>query len=365
MKRIAVFLPGFLAVFAAVAAIPAPVWAQGDRNLELAKKLKERKITRFFQKIEANETIDAATKAKIMKLQRGALLGGEFGCIHQSLLLIDADYKKADALLMGERFAAASDLFKRVATADDTYLKAYATFRHGLAEMNRERYEEAAAAFHSVLNEWGRYVGCDIESAFYIAVCYAQLREKEKAIVAAKRFMDDYPDAPERYKRAMEQMKNELVQEWESPLYDLAGKMNHVGRQIEKGDTAKGSTQVKQKEIVDILNELIKRAEQQEGKGGGKGGGSSNPRGNQKSSSPANSSKISPGSSRVGDLRGKGRRKPGEKWGEMRDKERDEVLQALKEKFPGRYRELQEQYDRAIAEGKRVTESSGDNRGEK
>jgi predicted Fe-S protein YdhL (DUF1289 family) len=67
----------------------------------------------------------------------------------------------------------------------------------------------------------------------------------------------------------------------------------------------------------------------------------------------------------VGDLRGKKRPKAGEKWGEMRDKERDEVLQALKEKFPGRYRELQEQYDRAIAEGKRVTESSGDNREEK
>jgi hypothetical protein len=40
----------------------------------------------------------------------------------------------------------------------------------------------------------------------------------------------------------------------------------------------------------------------------------------------------------------------------MRDKEREEVLQALKEKFPERYRELLEQYNRALAEGKRVTE---------
>jgi hypothetical protein len=39
----------------------------------------------------------------------------------------------------------------------------------------------------------------------------------------------------------------------------------------------------------------------------------------------------------------------------MRDKERDEVLQALKEKFPDRYRELLEQYNKALAEGKRVT----------
>ena len=341
-----------------------PAFAQDGRNLELAKKLKERKIARFFSKTEARKDIDAQTMEKIARLKPGALLGGELGCIHQSLLLTVPDYKRADALLLGERYAAAADLFAKIATTDEAYLKAYATFRLGLAEMNRERYEQASAAFQKVLNDWGRYVGCDIESAFYIAVCYGQMREKEKAIVSATRFLEDYPDAPERYKAAMEQMKNELVQEWESPLYDLAGKMNHVGRQIEKGDTG-NPTQGKQKEIVDILSELIKKAEQQEGKGKNSGGGGGAPRGNQQPSGPANSSKISPGASRVGDLRGKKRPKAGEKWGEMRDKERDEVLQALKEKFPGRYRELQEQYDRAIAEGKRVTESSGDNREEK
>jgi tetratricopeptide (TPR) repeat protein len=339
-------------------------FAEGERNLELAKKLKERKVQRFFSKTEKRQDLDAELKASIAKLQPGAMLGGEYGCIHQALLLIEPDYKKADALLLGERFAAAADLYKRLATSDDQYLKAYATFRYGLAEMNRERFEDAAATFQKVLNDWGRYVGCDIESAFYIAVCYGQMREKDKAIVSATRFLEDYPDAPERYKAAMEQMKNELVQEWESPLYDLAGKMNHVGRQIEKGDTG-SPTQGKQKEIVDILTELIKKAEQQEGQGKNSGGGGGAPRGNQQPSGPADKSGISPGASRVGDLRGKKRPKAGEKWGEMRDKERDEVLQALKEKFPGRYRELQEQYDRAIAEGKRVTESSGDNREEK
>jgi len=350
---------------AACAAIGAllfalPVVAEDARNLELARKLKERKIARFYAKIEARTDIDAALKAKIVALQKGALLGGEYGCIHQSLLLTSADYKRADALLLSERFAASADLFKRVAASDDQYLKAYATYRYGLAEMNRERYEESADAFQTVLNQWGRYVGCDIDCAFYITVCFGQMREKEKAIVAATRFEEDYPDAPERYKRAMEQMKNELMQEWESPLYDLAGRMTQVGRQIKKGETG-NPTQGKQKEIVDILNELIKKAEKQEGKGQGQGGGGSGrPKGSGKSSSPANQSSLPSGGSSTGDLRGKKRAKPGDKWGQMRDKERDEVLQALKEKFPGRYRELQEQYDRAVAEGKRVTESSGE-----
>jgi len=134
-----------------------------------------------------------------------------------------------------------------------------------------------------------------------------------------------------------------------------------VGRQIAKGETG-DTTQGKQGEIVDILNELIKKAEQQEGKGKDKGGGGGGPpKGNQKSGGPASQSRLpNGGNGDAKNLRGKKRAKPGDKWGEMRDKERDEVLQALKEKFPGRYRELQEQYDRAVAEGKRVTESSDD-----
>jgi tetratricopeptide (TPR) repeat protein len=221
--------------------------------------------------------------------------------------------------------------------------------------MNRERYDDAAKVFEDVLNKYGRYVGCDVEAAFYLVVCYGQEREKEKAIAAASAFLKDYPDAPERFKKAMEQIKNELVQEWESPLYDLAGRMNHVAKKIDGGETGK-PTQDKQTEIVGILDELIKKAKQQEGQGQGQGGGGGRPRGNQQPSGPANQSSASPGAAEVRNLRPKPKRKPGEQWGQMRDKEREEVLQALKEKFPDRYRELLEQYNKALAEGKRVTE---------
>ena len=225
--------------------------------------------------------------------------------------------------------------------------------------MNRERYDEAAKAFTDVLNRSGRYVGCDIEAAFYLVICHGQEREKEKAIALANAFLKDYPDAPERFRKAMEQIKNELVQEWESPLYDLAAQMNHVAKKIDGGDTGK-PTQDKQKEIISIIEELIRKAKENEGDGKDQGGGGGPPRGNRQSSSPAQQSQAPPGASRVGDLRPKPKRKPGEAWGVMRDKEREEVLQALKEKFPDRYRELLEQYHKALAEGKRVTEPAGE-----
>jgi TolA-binding protein len=243
--------------------------AEATKNADLAEKLKARKIERFFGKIAASD-IDAEAKKKVLLLKDGAILGGEFGCIHQALLALHPEYKRADGLLLDERYAAAADAFALLKKSHDEYLRAYATFRFGLTEMNRERYEEAAQVFATVLNDHGRYVGCDIESAFYLAVCLGQNRDKEKAIVAAQRFLDDYPDAPQRYRKAMEQMKAELVQEWESPLYDLAGRMNHVASKIHGGDTGT-ATQDKQKEIVSIIEELIKKAEEQENQGQGGG----------------------------------------------------------------------------------------------
>ncbi|MHC4957210.1 MAG: tetratricopeptide repeat protein [Planctomycetota bacterium] len=241
--------------------------ADGSKNAELAKRLKQHKIDKFFASVEAAK-LDADAKKKVMLLKDGAILGGEFGCIHQALLGLYAEYKRADTLLNDERYAAAADAFAGLRTHADRYLAGYATFRFGLTEMNRERYEEAAKVFLAVLNDYGRIVGCDVESAFYRAVCLGQNREKEQAIVAAQRFLDDYPDAPERYRKAMEQMKAELMQEWESPLYDLAGRMNHVASKIKGGKTG-NETQAKQKEIVEIIEELIKKAEDQENKGNG------------------------------------------------------------------------------------------------
>jgi tetratricopeptide (TPR) repeat protein len=338
--------------------ILAPLAAAQSKS-DLAEQLKQRKIDLFFRTIEADAKLDAALKQRILGLREGARLGGEFCCIHQALLELHPAYRQADALLLKDRFAAAADAFAALRTAGDAYLAAYATFRYGLAEMNRERFEPAVEAFTAVLNQY-REAGCDIEAAFYRAVCLGQVREKEEAIVAATRFLEDYPDAPERFRSAMEQMKNELLQEWESPLYDLSGRMKHVARSIDGGETG-DKTQAEQAEIVAILDELIKKAEDQEGQGqGGSDGGGGAPRGNQQPNGPANRSQAPAGASRVGELRPKGKPKAGDQWGKMRDKEREEVLQALKERIPERYRELQEQYDRALAEGKRVTEPAGE-----
>ena len=95
---------------------------------EMAEKLKQRKIDRFFKTISESD-LDAAAKKRVMLLKDGAVLGGEFGCIHQALLALHPEYKRADTLLLDERFIAAADAFTLLKKSKDEYLKAYSTFR--------------------------------------------------------------------------------------------------------------------------------------------------------------------------------------------------------------------------------------------
>ncbi len=346
----------------ATALVASVAAAQADKNA-LVERLRKLKIERFFKSVQDSPDLDAKVRERILRLREGATLGGEQDVIHQALTLVSKDYKRGVALFMAEREKDALGVFRELLDSEDRYLAAYAGYRYGLCHLHMERFEDAAVAFTTVLNEHGRRVGCDIDAAFYLAVALGQDLQKEKALVAAQRFLDDYPDAPDRDRKAMEQMLNELVQEWESPLYDLAGRMKKVAREMDGGETGK-ETQAAQAEIITRLDELIKKAEDREGNQGGQGNRGGQPRGNQAPNAPAQSSKVSPGASRVGDLRGKQRGKAGDQWGKMQDREREEVLQALKEKLPDRYRGLVEQYMKRLAEGKRVTEPDASPAGE-
>lgn len=321
---------------------------------DLVELRRQKILEAFFRAVEARTDLDAEAKRRILAMREGAVLEGEYGVIHQSLLLVSSEYRRGDALLQNDRFAAASEVFERLSTAEDPYLRAYALYRYGLCELNREHYGKAAESFSRVLNEHSKEAGCDVEAAYYRAVALAQARDKENALVAAKRFLEDYPDAPERYRKAAEQLIHELLQQWESPLYDLSGRMQHAAGSIEGGDTGE-KVQKEQKEILSVIEELLKRRENQEnqGDGGGGGGGQGDP-GKDPSNSPLNRSKLPGGSAEEGSLHAKP--KSTDKWGDMRDKEREEVLQAFKDKLPDRYRELLEQYSKTLAEGKRVGE---------
>jgi hypothetical protein len=120
-------------------------------------------------------------------------------------------------------------------------------------------------------------------------------------------------------------------------------------------------TQERQDRIIAMLDKLIKEAEDREQQGGGGGGGGGGqggqgggpPSGNRQPSGPASQSSASAGEGRIGALGRLARGRADEVWGSARARERQEVLNVLKAKFPERYRELLEQYYKSLQEGER------------
>ena len=147
--------------------------------------------------------------------------------------------------------------------------------------------------------------------------------------------------------RQLEQLK--LFQE--GTLSDVHLRMDFSRRKLSLEDTG-SETHVQQDKIIEILAKLIKEAEERECncRGGGSGKG-------QKQGKPGESESKSPGqgsqaAARAAEAKGPTpmrskrltRGGPQSPWSRLRDKDRDPVYSAIKEKFPARYQQLIEQY---------------------
>jgi hypothetical protein len=142
-------------------------------------------------------------------------------------------------------------------------------------------------------------------------------------------------------------------------LGDVSDLMNYAGRQL-KHARINEVVQTRQTRAVELLSKLIEEAEQREQEqqqqqqqqqqqnqqSDGKSGA---PQGNQQPQRGADRSVAPPGEGRIGDLHSSSRARPGEQWGKMRPEERERVLQALRQNYPSRYRQLVEQYYKQLS----------------
>src|SRR5690606_25629640 len=122
------------------------------------------------------------------------------------------------------------------------------------------------------------------------------------------------------------------------------------------------ATQQEQQKIVDILAKLIKEAEERECncQGGGSGEGRQKSSGQNSGQADGNGQSGNKGGHGQGDdnsqktdeltrLRRSG---PESGWSKLREREREQVFSAIKQKYPARYEKLVEQYYKSFQEGK-------------
>jgi len=203
-------------------------------------------------------------------------------------------------------------------------------------------FDEALEAFAGLRPE---QVVAPATLLFYRGVAHYCLLDKEEGLRLLSELLENAEQSPRRYVAVARLMEEDLRTLEEDSLDHIARRMSDVERRLQLGRAGKKVRKIEDG-IIESLDKLIKRLEQQQNSSSGSGGGYQD---NIRSSSPAQDSMP---------IGGKGpgqvdRRSIGTEadWGNLPPKERDETLQRIGRDFPAHYRDVIEQYFRRLAEG--------------
>jgi len=179
---------------------------------------------------------------------------------------------------------------------------------------------------------------------FQRAICEHQLLKKGDAMRSLGNLLDNTQNIPERYKAVALLMRHDLEQLKEASLGEVAKKMSDVERRLTLGRGGE-KTQKVEEEIVEALDEIIKKVEEQQQGGGGGGGGQG---GNQNQSGGAANDSSVKGATAPGEV---DKKDIGNKagWGTLPPKKATEAKNVINRNFPSHYREAIEQYFKKLA----------------
>lgn len=178
---------------------------------------------------------------------------------------------------------------------------------------------------------------------FYQGVAYHSLLQKTPGLESIGKLLSAPERSPRRYVAVARLMEEDLKSLEDDSLDHVARRMDDVRRRLDLGRAGRKVRDVEDG-IIESLDKIIKRLEEQAAAAAAAGGGAQD---NIRSSSPA------PDSMPIG---GKG---PGEvdrrpigseaDWGNLPPKQREEALQRIGRDFPSHYRDVVEQYFRRLA----------------
>jgi hypothetical protein len=255
---------------------------------------------------------------------------------------LHADYRAAVAQAMAGEPGAALALAKVLTATSDRHLQAHARYQLGRVFLDGDDPERAAELFREFLRESRNLTPLDAEVVYFYGSALAAVPMPAAAASVFAAFVAHFPDAPERYLASAAQQRAELESQIDRPLHEIADVMKGVERRIRRTDTGK-ETQERQKAVIAKLEKIIEEIEEREKQGGAPGG--NNP------TSPATQSALPQGPSRIGNLD----KAPNvvDKWGMMKDRDREAIENDLQTKLPGRYQQLLKDYYKRLNSGGR------------
>jgi hypothetical protein len=277
--------------------------------------------------------------------------GDEF--LTQALTLFHTEFRDGLDAYFADRYDVCATTMGALRHHEDPFLAVHAAVYEIKALVALDRMKEALERIEPLLDEkaGGReqvrtFSHLAPEVAFLHGHCLLANLLYTDAAHALGQFLDAYPDAPQRLRIAAQQMLAELQNRRPGRIGEVVDLMKFSARRLTLADSG-NAVQEKQERIVDILNNLIEEAEEQENASCNSGSSKSGGRPN--SSTPMPDSRLPGTRAAEGTLRETRRANPGDVWGGMQPAERERILQALRESFPNRYRHLVEQYYEQLA----------------
>jgi hypothetical protein len=275
--------------------------------------------------------------------------GDEF--LIQGLVLFSEEFRTALDAYDNDEYEDCIRRMGELRNDDNPFIATHAAVFEIKALIAVSRLAEASKRLEELMLDGGKDVSSFSyflpEVVFLHGFCELSELNYDRAREILEGFWNDFPDAPQRLRISAQQMLAELSNRQPGRIGEVVDLMGFSGRHLSTGNSGE-PVQQKQQRIIEILDSLIEEAEEQEQSGGGgssSGGGSSRPM----PQSPLQESRLPGGSGEKESLREARRANPAETWGSMPPAEREQILQALKDSFPRRYRQLVEQYYEELA----------------
>lgn len=328
-------------------------------QLALANQSDKEVVDAFVQSLEQTDSMEAELKTEVDEII-AEYQDSAADAITESLVAMFEGYGDAIETSDSDDTAETIAALQPFADAENKFLAADASFYLARSLMNAEQFELAIPLLERVrvdLADFNVHVG---KAQFYTGVAQAGLLQYSDAIKTLTEFAEFNPNAPERLRVAAWRQVQQLRAIEEGKMADVYQRMDFSRRklsQIEPGE----KTQEEQKKIVTMLAKLIKEQEKKEA--------SQSQSEDQKNTEQKQQSQPQQQQSQQQQQQGKSQKGgtsnnpngkvvrkayndiPASPWSRLRDRSRDPANNAIKDKFPAKYRDIVERYYEAANGG--------------
>lgn len=328
-------------------------------QLALAEMSDEEVVATFVESVEQDETIAVKTKDEI-KATVAEYDDSAADAITESLVAMFDGYGDAIETSDQDDTDATIAALRPFADSENKFLASDASFYLARSLMNAEQFELAMPLLARVRGELADFTVHVGNAQFYTGVAQAGLLQYTDAIQTLTEFAEFNPDAPERLRVAAWRQVQQLQAIKEGEMGDIYQRMDFSRRKlalIQPGE----KTQEEQQKIVNMLAKMIKEQEKKEASQSQSKDQKNtqqqkqNKPEQQQSQQQQQQSKSQKGGT-SNNPNGKVVKKayndiPASPWSRLRDRSRDPANNAIKDKFPAKYRDIVERYYEAANGG--------------